>query len=348
VPEPKPAPKRPGLLDDTKPAAPAPYARVTELRGSVQYRTSATSPWRWADVGQALPSTAQLRIGLNSHVSVVVLPDTRLTFNKISVVTLTDYLNRGSALPAMPSDALADADRSNENVHHQLASTSAINSSIATAPVSATTTSGMNWRHILVPSLLTSGLFDDSDDADAPPAKPADKKKVDLFNDDAPAAKPAKPTAPAKPTGGGLFDEDEDDKKATPAPVTPASLPLPASKLLTPAERLVAGGWYVDEENFAILYRPVGHANVLLKQWLTITAKAAIQPRKGTPSIGKVAFEELRQPDARIACFKCHSVNAIPPEKEAGMLEKTFAWADPSGHGPLTIPWEAKKPEVEA
>jgi hypothetical protein len=390
--------KPPQLLDDTKPAEPQPYARITALRGSVQYRLTETKPWRWADVGTPLPVTAQVRTGLNSTVTIVVLPDARTTIDKMKVVNVRDMSSKsGSWRPVPPIDdgtRLAGADEADE---------------ASPRPVNGPVYGSYRLREQVLLTLVFAqakkGDLFNEDDEEKPASKSKDKdnakdkakqaapstparKGGDLFNEDdeeKPAAKdktkqPAPPAAKGnifdddediksakpqpttpKPPAKGIFDEDEDDVKPKPpstpgtgTPGTPSTaaptidpkfLPTP---MLPPEQRVAAGGWYMDEAAFAIRYRPVGHANPFLRQWLTLTAGAAAAPRKVPHSAGKIAFDAMRA-DVGANCVKCHSIDEHPDHKEPGAVDKVFSWADPAGagHGPLVINWQTKQPAVD-
>lgn len=92
------------------------------------------------------------------------------------------------------------------------------------------------------------------------------------------------------------------------APVAPppsqAALAPPAPSMVEPKvpaeEWMAGGGWYRDE--FALLYRPTGHADPFLRAWLDI---AAAEPSDESNRLMAV-FDSPRAPGA---CLKCHSVD---------------------------------------
>lgn len=65
------------------------------------------------------------------------------------------------------------------------------------------------------------------------------------------------------------------------------------------------GGWY--RKDFAILYRPVGHADPFLRAWLDLTSRLFAEDEN---NLARPAFEELTHKDAQGQCAKCHSVDA--------------------------------------
>jgi hypothetical protein len=66
------------------------------------------------------------------------------------------------------------------------------------------------------------------------------------------------------------------------------------------------GGWY--RQDYAILYRPVGHKDKFIFSWLVLTGP---QATKGSTSPAAAVFDSLTVKDAQGACIKCHSVDDI-------------------------------------
>ena len=66
-------------------------------------------------------------------------------------------------------------------------------------------------------------------------------------------------------------------------------------------DRMLAGGWF--REDFALLYRPAGHADAFIRAWLDATAVAPSEPARRV-------FTALSAPRALGKCAKCHSVDA--------------------------------------
>jgi hypothetical protein len=60
-----------------------------------------------------------------------------------------------------------------------------------------------------------------------------------------------------------------------------------------------SGGWYLQGLDFALRYRPVGHADPFYRAWLDLSASG------GEPS--QALFEHLARPNAEGMCIKCHS-----------------------------------------
>ncbi len=72
-------------------------------------------------------------------------------------------------------------------------------------------------------------------------------------------------------------------------------------------KQVMTGGWYRQDADFVLLYRPTGHADPFVCAWLDFTARAS-----GTQH-GRSAtafFTHLSNPKAPGLCMKCHSVDA--------------------------------------
>jgi hypothetical protein len=66
------------------------------------------------------------------------------------------------------------------------------------------------------------------------------------------------------------------------------------------------GGWY--RQDYAILYRPIGHKDKFIHSWLLLTGPEA---PKGGRSPAAAVFDLLANKDAQGSCTKCHSVDDI-------------------------------------
>ncbi len=66
------------------------------------------------------------------------------------------------------------------------------------------------------------------------------------------------------------------------------------------------GGWY--RQDYAIFYRPTGHADKFIYSWLSLTGP---QAPKGDTSPAAAVFDFLTNKDAQGSCTKCHSVDDI-------------------------------------
>lgn len=64
------------------------------------------------------------------------------------------------------------------------------------------------------------------------------------------------------------------------------------------------GGWY--RRDFAILYKPTGHADAFLRAWLEFSGKLHGGDKE---SIAASVFELLSHKDAQGQCTKCHSID---------------------------------------
>ena len=100
----------------------------------------------------------------------------------------------------------------------------------------------------------------------------------------------------------------------------------PVSLELDDAEaRAAEGGWYRRDENYALYYRPGGHADPFLTAWLEATANDV------SPS-AQAIFTQLAADRAPGVCMKCHSVdgtgssavvNWVPARPEPGQRQFT-------------------------
>lgn len=79
------------------------------------------------------------------------------------------------------------------------------------------------------------------------------------------------------------------------------------------------GGWYRQE--FAILYKPAGHADGFLRAWLDFTGRLY---GKADSNLASPVFDMLTAKDAQGQCTKCHSVDAA---KEG---DRKIKWAPSS------------------
>lgn len=85
------------------------------------------------------------------------------------------------------------------------------------------------------------------------------------------------------------------------------------------------GGWY--RRDFAILYKPAGHADAFLRAWLDFSGKLH---DGGKENVATSVFVLLTHKDAQGQCTKCHSVNE--GTKQSRVIEwGTSTLADKSG-----------------
>lgn len=161
--------------------------------------------------------------------------------------------------------------------------------------------------------IYADDLFNDSSPATkpsapspAPAAAPA-KGGDDLFNDSGPATKPAAaPPTPAKaPAAGGddLFNGDAAAPATKPAPApAPPAAPAPAA-VVPSAPVLSPSGWERNDDRYALIYHPTGHANTFLRAWLELAIPASAAPPTPWQS-------QLLSADVGGTCTKCHSPTA--------------------------------------
>ena len=101
-----------------------------------------------------------------------------------------------------------------------------------------------------------------------------------------------------------LADFAPETNPAAPARAAAAlAAPLPAGLEFDPAEdRVVAGGWYRQDETYTLYYRPGGHEDSFLTAWLEGTAS------NPAPTAQKI-FQQLSADNAPGVCMKCHTVD---------------------------------------
>ena len=72
-------------------------------------------------------------------------------------------------------------------------------------------------------------------------------------------------------------------------------------------KQVMIGGWYRQDADFVLLYRPTGHADPFVCAWLDFTARAS-GTRHGRSAAA--IFAHVSNPKAPGLCMKCHSVDA--------------------------------------
>lgn len=126
-------------------------------------------------------------------------------------------------------------------------------------------------------------------------AKPAEQS--DILGQPAPSSD----ILGAAPAQSGL-----DALAASPAaPVTEEAAPPAPAKPVDAESWAALGGWY--RKDFAVLYRPVSHADGFLKAWLDYTGANRNSPRLG--AVASRLFKTLADKNAQGQCVKCHSVD---------------------------------------
>ena len=89
-----------------------------------------------------------------------------------------------------------------------------------------------------------------------------------------------------------------------------------------PEEWSKNGGWYRSDSTYALYYRPTGHADAFLTEWLTLSAKEA-HKSEGM----QILFNRLSANQSPGLCSKCHSI-------------------DNQGDGTLAMNWRARDTEA--
>jgi hypothetical protein len=123
--------------------------------------------------------------------------------------------------------------------------------------------------------------------------------------------------APSESTEFRSFDKSGPDSSAlqrlAQADISNSSdagnTPTPSSAIestVDPESWLQYGGWY--RQDFAILYRPVGHKDEFIRVWLDLTGPYA---HGSASSPAAQVFTHLTAKGAQGECVKCHSVDAV-------------------------------------
>jgi hypothetical protein len=79
--------------------------------------------------------------------------------------------------------------------------------------------------------------------------------------------------------------------------------------------RVSAGGWYKNNDDFAIYYRPTGHADDFLQGWLNTAVSRKTEA-------GSAMFELLADEKAPGVCMKCHSVSEQNEQRAVNWMSK--------------------------
>lgn len=80
-------------------------------------------------------------------------------------------------------------------------------------------------------------------------------------------------------------------------------------------QRAVAGGWYKNDDDFSVYYRPSGHADGFMQGWLN----AAVNRK---PEITGAVFDLLAEEKAPGTCMKCHSVTETDEQRVVNWQSK--------------------------
>jgi hypothetical protein len=85
------------------------------------------------------------------------------------------------------------------------------------------------------------------------------------------------------------------------------SAPVVELPAIAPEEWAALGGWYLQD--FALYYRPVGHADDFMRAWLDVLASSFGGPAE---AVSRPVFAALTEDVAPGACAKCHSIDRWP------------------------------------
>ncbi len=82
-----------------------------------------------------------------------------------------------------------------------------------------------------------------------------------------------------------------------------------AVKTAPPDVRVNLGGWYSADASFALKYRPRGHADRFLTEWMNLTVDTN---KTALPAVAGALFDEVAGAKAPGLCAKCHSIDSKP------------------------------------
>jgi hypothetical protein len=118
-------------------------------------------------------------------------------------------------------------------------------------------------------------------------------------------------SAPQVTAGTTAVDADDllvdlpGENNVAAGPARPPPAPPPELKLAEPDARVAAGGWYRQDDTYALHYRPGDHEDAFLASWIDGTA------REAAPTAQRI-FTQLTAENAPGVCMKCHSVDQTP------------------------------------
>lgn len=80
-------------------------------------------------------------------------------------------------------------------------------------------------------------------------------------------------------------------------------------------ERVIAGGWYRNNDDFSIYYRPAGHSDNFMQGWLNTSVAKQTET-------SMAMFDLIADEKAPGACMKCHSVSEQDEQRKMNWLSK--------------------------
>ncbi len=114
---------------------------------------------------------------------------------------------------------------------------------------------------------------------------------------------------------------------------------------IAPKKWLGAGGWYRDDADFTMRYRPTRHADAFLRAWLDLAAGL----REEYTGVRRI-LEMLNQPTSPGRCLKCHT---LAPVTSAASLTLAVAGTESAPKKddekvPAVVHWTARHPSERA
>lgn len=135
-------------------------------------------------------------------------------------------------------------------------------------------------------------MADDRSDGDLLMADDSDEGDL-LFADD-------------NSSGGLLIDDSDDGASLFANDDTDDTTEIEAVSLPDQDKWSLFGGWYRNDNNYTLFYRPTGHSDVFLTSWINVTAEQYKQA-----ATAKELFHELTEAKAPGLCVKCHSIDVV-------------------------------------
>lgn len=141
-------------------------------------------------------------------------------------------------------------------------------------------------------------LFEDDEGMDEDLFADDQDEDDDLFADD------------AEPDDD-LFSEDEGEGVQEPEPILVQTDSNDALNELR-EDLKNAGRWHLEEFDFSLRYRPVGHADAFLRNWIDVAARQTASLTSSTQQAAEQLLSHLIRSEAPGRCGRCHSIDAAP------------------------------------
>jgi hypothetical protein len=106
--------------------------------------------------------------------------------------------------------------------------------------------------------------------------------------------------------GADLFGEDalggdDDDAQGEAEPIVP--------EFVSAEDWATEGGWYLDEDTFALVYRIAGHADAFKRGWIDATRRRVLGDGVASDAAERI-FNQFTDAETYGSCAKCHAVES--------------------------------------